>query len=64
MHFVQHPEAPFGKGVTIVRTGTFHEEEARAREIIRQIAELKSGEGDGVLIWIAHADTLEGSWEV
>jgi glyoxylase-like metal-dependent hydrolase (beta-lactamase superfamily II) len=64
MHFVHHPEAPFGKGVKFVKTGTFHEEQEPAREMIRQIAELKRGEGDGALVWFAHADTLEGIWEI
>lgn len=64
IHFVNHPEAPFGKGVKITPTDTFHEETAQARNIIRQVAELKRGEGENALIWIAHIDTLEGLWEV
>lgn len=44
-------------------TNTFHEHEEEAREIIRQTAELKKGEGTNALIWIAHTDTLEGIWE-
>lgn len=62
-HFAHHPEAPFGKGVSVVPTNTFHEDMDGAREIIRQTAELKKGEGTNALIWIAHTDSLEGIWE-
>jgi hypothetical protein len=63
-HFVHHPEAPFGKGVSVVPTNTFHEHMEGAREIIRQTAELKKGEGVNALIWIAHCDSLEGVWDL
>ncbi|OBS14971.1 hypothetical protein FPOA_14005 [Fusarium poae] len=63
-HFVQHPEAPFGKGSPLTLTGSLHENEEEAREIIKQTAELKKGEGNDVLVWIAHCDTLEGSWQL
>ncbi|KAL6248802.1 hypothetical protein RBB50_003865 [Rhinocladiella similis] len=62
-HFVYYPEAPFGKGVSVVPTNTFHENMEEAREIIRQTAELKKGEGNNAFIWIAHCDSLEGVWE-
>ncbi|KAI7973375.1 hypothetical protein EIK77_008284 [Talaromyces pinophilus] len=62
MHFVEYPEAPFGKGVKVTPTDTFHENEEEAREIIRQTAELKKGEGENALIWIAHSSTLEDIW--
>lgn len=35
-----------------------------AREIIRQTADLKKGEGVNGLIWIAHTDSLEGVWDL
>jgi glyoxylase-like metal-dependent hydrolase (beta-lactamase superfamily II) len=60
--FVTYPEAPFGKGVKDTPTDSYHENEEEAREIIRQTAELKKEEGDNVLIWIAHSDTLEDIW--
>jgi glyoxylase-like metal-dependent hydrolase (beta-lactamase superfamily II) len=60
--FVDYPEAPFGKGVKVTPTDTFHEHEEDAREIIRQTAELKKGEGENALIWIAHTGTLEDIW--
>ena len=63
-HFVHYPEAPFGKGVKVTPTDTFHEDEEGARNFIRHTAELKKGEGEDALIWIAHTDTLEGVWEV
>ena len=63
-HFVYYPEAPFGKGVKVTPTDTFHEDEEGARNFIRDTAELKKGEGEDALIWIAHTDTLEGVWEV
>ena len=63
-HFVHHPEAPFGMGVVVIPTGTFHENMGAARQIIRQIAELKRGEGEDVLMWPAHCDTLEGIWDI
>ena len=62
-HFVHYPEAPYGTGVSVVKTNTFHEDEEAAREIIRQTAELKKGEGQNALIWIAHTDVLEGLWD-
>ncbi|KIV92635.1 hypothetical protein PV10_03908 [Exophiala mesophila] len=61
-HFVHHPEAPFGKGVKVTPNDTFHDDHEKAREIIRQVADLKKGEGEDALIWIAHVDTLEGVW--
>ncbi|KAH8704020.1 hypothetical protein BGW36DRAFT_355400 [Talaromyces proteolyticus] len=60
--FVEYPEAPFGKGVKVTPTDTYHENEDEAREIIRQAAELKKGEGENALIWIAHTSTLEDIW--
>lgn len=63
-HFVHHPEAPFGEGVSVVPTNTFHEDMDGAREIIRQIAEMKKGEGEGALMWPAHVENLEGIWEM
>ena len=63
-HFVHHPDAPFGKGVKVTPTDTFHEDEEVARDFIRQTAELKKGEGADALVWIAHTDSLEGVWEV
>lgn len=60
--FVNYPDAPFGQGVSVTSTGSYHEDEGQAREIIKQAAELKKGEGDNVLIWLAHADTLEDVW--
>lgn len=48
-HFVHHPEAHFGKGVPVVKTNTFHEEEEGAREIIRETTKFKKGEGANAL---------------
>lgn len=62
-HFAHYPEAPFGTGVSVVPTNTFHEDMDGAREIIRQTADFKKGEGNSALIWIAHTDILEGAWE-
>ncbi|KAK6384366.1 hypothetical protein LTS17_001929 [Exophiala oligosperma] len=61
--FMQYPDAPFGKGVKVTPTDTFHEDEAGARKVIRQTAELKREEGTRALIWIAHCETLEGLFE-
>lgn len=61
--FAHYPEAPFGKGVKVTSTDSYHEDEDRARDFIRRTAELKKREGGDVLIWIAHTDTLEAVWE-
>lgn len=63
-HFVHHPEAPFGKGVKVTPTDTFHEDDGPAREIIRQVAQMKLAEGEDAWIWPAHVDSLEGVWEL
>uniref|UniRef100_A0A093XJN9 N-acyl homoserine lactonase AttM n=1 Tax=Talaromyces marneffei PM1 TaxID=1077442 RepID=A0A093XJN9_TALMA len=60
--FVNYPDAPFGKGVKVTSTDSFHEDEEQAREIIKQAAELKKEEGENALIWLAHADVLEDVW--
>ncbi|EED11534.1 conserved hypothetical protein [Talaromyces stipitatus ATCC 10500] len=60
--FISYPDAPFGKGVKVTSTDSFHEDEEQAREIIRQAAELKRGEGENALIWLAHTDVLEDAW--
>lgn len=62
-HFMQYPEAPFGLGVVVVPTNTFHEDMDGARQIIRQTAALKKTQGTDLLIWIAHEASLEGVWE-
>jgi hypothetical protein len=61
--FAQYPEAPFGKGVKVTSTDSYHEDEEGARDFIRRTAKLKRREGNDALIWIAHTDTLEGIWE-
>lgn len=60
--FISYPDAPFGKGVQVTSTDSFHEDEKQAREIIKQAAELKKCEGENALIWLAHADVLEDAW--
>jgi glyoxylase-like metal-dependent hydrolase (beta-lactamase superfamily II) len=60
--FINYPDAPFGRGLKVTATDSHHENEEEARQIIKQTAELKRGEGDDVLIWFAHADALEDAW--
>jgi glyoxylase-like metal-dependent hydrolase (beta-lactamase superfamily II) len=63
-HFVHHPEAPFGRGVQVTANDTLHEDADEARQIIRQAADLKKGEGEDALIWVTHVDMLEGVWDM
>jgi hypothetical protein len=63
MHFAWYTEAPFGKGVRVTSTDSFHEDEGGARDFIRRTSDLKKREGNDALIWIAHTDSLEGVWE-
>ncbi|KAL2833575.1 beta-lactamase-like protein [Aspergillus pseudoustus] len=60
-HFVQHPEAPFGCHLP-TPSGCIHSDPALARDTIRRISALKTGD-TRVLVWLAHADSLEGQWE-
>lgn len=62
--FVHYPHAPFGKGVRVTSTDSFHENEEEAREFIVQVAKLKEVEKDNVLVWLAHGETLEGVWQL
>ena len=59
------PEAPFGRmPENLFPSGTLHEDKEEAREVIRRIAECKRREGDGLFVWYAHGDFLEGAWEL
>ena len=63
-HLVHFPEAPFGDGLTITQSGTLHEDEAQARDVIRRLAALKDAYGSELFVWPAHGDVLEGIWEL
>lgn len=62
-HLLHYPRAPFGRGLPLNDNGTFHEDEARARRDIENIAQLKEAYGNELFVWPAHVDTLEGIWE-
>jgi glyoxylase-like metal-dependent hydrolase (beta-lactamase superfamily II) len=63
--FTYCPEAPFGRvPEALFPSGTLHECNEEAREVIRRIAECKRKEGDGLFVWYAHGDILEGAWEL
>ncbi|PHH69999.1 hypothetical protein CDD82_7395 [Ophiocordyceps australis] len=57
------PEAPFGRNLPFLPNGSFHENEAEARDIIRKMAAMHKTYGDELLVWPAHVDKLEQIWE-
>ncbi len=59
--FLQHPEAPFGR-IPESPSGCIEEDSEVARDTIRRIAALKAAD-DRVLVWLAHAGSLEREWE-
>jgi hypothetical protein len=63
--FTYWPEAPFGRmPKALFPSGCLHEDAESAREMIRKIAECKNELGEGLLVWWAHAEVLEGAWEL
>lgn len=62
-HLLHYPEAPFGGGLTVTKSGTFHEDGYGAREVIRNIADLRNAYSGELFVWPAHVDSLEGHWE-
>ncbi|RDA94901.1 hypothetical protein CP533_4323 [Ophiocordyceps camponoti-saundersi (nom. inval.)] len=62
-HLLHYPGAPFGKGLRLNETGTFHEDVPRARRDLENISAVKEAYGDELFVWPSHVDTLEGIWE-
>jgi hypothetical protein len=50
IHFARYPEVPFGEGVKVASTDSYHEDEVKAKDFTRQTAELKLREGNDALI--------------
>ncbi|PHH66299.1 hypothetical protein CDD81_7892 [Ophiocordyceps australis] len=57
------PEAPFGKALPFTATGSFHQDEDNARDMIRKMAAMRKTYGDELLVWPAHVDKLEQMWD-
>ncbi|CAK7233164.1 hypothetical protein SEUCBS140593_008511 [Sporothrix eucalyptigena] len=63
--FTYWPLAPFGKmPKAFFPSGTLHCDAHEARETIKKIALCKEQEGNDLLVWYAHAEFLEGAWEL